>query len=161
MKKGIIILIIAAAIAIYLLRKDKKPARKTLNDYKDMFGATEAKEALLKVSAVYGKDMAADIERIMRLETAHFTSSQYQKTGTAGLTKGKWTGLPANLPTIDFTVNGKVWSYYVWNVSDFAIFLAKYIVRNNGNWARWYSTKPVSQEEYRKKVSAITNRFIV
>lgn len=160
MKKGIIILIIALVIVFYF-SKNSKPVRKTLDTIQSMFGASEAKDALLKIAGTYGKEMASNIERIMRLETAHFTSGQYQKTGTAGMVVGKWSGLPANLPTVHYTVKGKDYEYYVWNVYDFTNYLAKYIIKNNGNWARWNSTNPVTQENYRKLVGGVTNKFIV
>lgn len=44
-----------------------------------------AKEGLEKVSKRYGVEFARDIERAVRLETSHFKSGQWLRTGSAGM----------------------------------------------------------------------------
>ena len=159
MKQTLILAIIAAAFFFA-----KRPAKKALaHEMENKFTPDDAKAALLKISAKYGKDMGATVERIMRLETAHFTSGQYRKTGTAGMVVGKWSNLPyKNMPTVKYDVKGKTYEYIVWpDVFSFMEYLVSYINRNNGNWARWNSTSPVVQENYRKLVGGVTNKFIV
>lgn len=159
MKQSIFLIII---VAFFLLTK-KKAKKALAHEMENKFTPDDAKAALLKISGKYGKEMASNVERIMRLETAHFKSGQYQKTGTAGMVVGKWSNLPSkNMPTVKFDVKGKTFEYIVWpNVYSFMEYLVSYINRNNGNWARWNSTSPVVQEKYRALVNGVTNKFIV
>ena len=49
------------------------------------FTEQDAVEALKKVKAEWGEDMARNIEKLARLETGHFKSTQFIKTGTGGM----------------------------------------------------------------------------
>ena len=131
------------------------------------FTEADAKAAILAVKEKHGEEMARLIEKMFRLETRHFKSLQYRKTGTAGLTVGKWPSPVPKTPTITLKTNPALdsagrsqISYIVWNPADFSEFLAQYIKRYNGNFGRWYSTKPELQAAYAAKVNQIKNRFV-
>jgi hypothetical protein len=130
---------------------------------KKSFTETDATNGLLKISKEVGKERAQLLERILRLETAHFTSSQYKQTGSAGMEEGKWKNLPS-YTTIPFKDNqdGHIGKFIVWgSVYDFLNYLNDYIDRYNGNFARWNTTDQEKQNEYISKVNSIKNRTIV
>lgn len=82
-----------AAITILLLLRKRFQQRQvefvhkveTMQKMGKTFNIDDAKAGLLKVAQVYGKAVAAEIEKVARFETAHFTSRQYQLTGTGGM----------------------------------------------------------------------------
>lgn len=128
---------------------------------KTMFTVKDAEEAVKAVAAKYGNDLAKTVEKMWRLETAHFKSEQYTRTGTAGMVVSK--GWPKSVPqneTVSFVVDGKKYTYLVWNPKDFAMFLAEYIRTYNGNFARWNSLNSFAQTEYRKRVNSVTSFFV-
>ena len=125
----------------------------------------DAYRAIIRLAKTKGKKRAALIERIMREETAHFTSEQYKKTGSAGMEYGKWSNLPNS-------VIGKVKmrdnktkilkTFIVWNnVYDFCIYLSDYIDRYDGDWGRWNSTNPAVKYNYKVRVNKVRNRWII
>lgn len=127
------------------------------------YTVNDAKNAIISVSKTYGVPMAQTIEKMMRLETAHFTSGQYRKTGSAGMEEGKWSNLPYAMDSIamnDIHKEG-LERFIVWpSVTDFAVYLAEYIKRHNGNWARWNSLSPFAQAEYRSRVNSVIAKFV-
>lgn len=146
----------AALFILLMLQADKKE-----------FTEADVKAAILSVREKYGVELARTIEQMFRLETAHFKSLQYKKTGTAGLTAGKWPEPVPKGPIITLKTNPALDSagrsqinYIVWNPADFTDFLAKYIIRYNGNFGRWYSTNPALQQQYAEKVAQIKPRFV-
>ena len=137
-----------------------------------MFTPTNAQNALIAF-AKKNKDRAQLLERIMRLETAHFKSKQYQLTGSAGMESGAWGDkvkpyFPHGYQTIHMNDNhpeqrGKLdCEFIVWDSLDnFIRFLSDYIDRHNGNYAAWNSLNPTAEANYRKEVAGVINRFIV
>ena len=135
-----------------------------------MFTEKNAQDALLNF-AKKNKERAQLLEKMLRLETAHFKSKQYQLTGSAGMEDGKWnltSYLPNGYKTVTMNDNHpeergqKVVHFIVWDsVENFLNFLNDYIVRNNDNFARWNSLNLERQEKYRLSVNSIKNRFIV
>lgn len=134
--------------------------KKDENKVSAKFTIDDAKNAILAVKSKYGVEMAKRVEQIFRLETAHFKSGQYEQTGTAGLVQGHWPSPVPKSPTVTFNVNGKPFSYVVWNPHEFADFLAKYINTYNGNYARWNSLDPAAQQKYRVLVDSIKPQFV-
>ena len=120
----------------------------------------DAKNAILNVQKIYGTEMAKIVEKMYRLETAHFKSSQFVLTGTAGMEQGKWSNVPKldTIPLKDPILGMR--DYLIWNPKDFAVYLAEYIKRFDGNFARWNSTNTTRQSEYRKRVNSINNKFV-
>jgi len=137
---------------------------------KIMFTEKNAQDALLNF-AKKDKIRAQLLERMMRLETAHFKSKQYLLTGSAGMEDGKWNlkkYLPNGYTTVTMNDNHPaergqtIVHFIVWDkVENFLNFLNDYINRNNGNFARWNSLNLERQEKYRLTVNSIKNRFIV
>lgn len=153
------------------------------------YGEAEAKEALRQIYREYGAEMATNIERLYRWETAHFTSLQYKRTGSPGMEStatGKapyygwnstpWKARPELAPcrTFDLLENKGMSGTPGANaqVTDtkkrFLVFptvyaamyaVAEYIKRHNGNFARWYSTTAAGQELYRTNLAKVRPRF--
>lgn len=123
----------------------------------------------------YGQERAEIVERMYRWETAHFTSQQYQSTNTPGMeahgiapTYGWYVPFfmvnPSYMPigTQNMTENGtgKEKRFVVMpSVEAGAMFLADYIGRYNGDYARWYSTNEASKANYRSKIMSVVPRF--
>jgi len=131
-----------------------------------MFTDQDAKEAILNVKKTHGEETARIVEKIFRLETGHFKSQQYKLTGTAGMEIGKWGKYLPNASSMktvtmqDADKTDGADTFYVWNPKDFAQLLANYIKRYNGNFARWNTTDPIKQEQYRAHVNSIKSRFV-
>lgn len=167
-KNAIIVIGIFAVLYLLKKRKNKKEQPKKTEEMQsnapDLFTAEDAKNALEMLAETRGKEIAKIAERVLRWETAHFKSKQYKKTGSAGMEIGKWENLPANMDSIPMIENntGKVKRFVVWgNPYQFLNYFADYVERWNGNWARWYSTQPKLQAEYRKKVNSVKNRIVI
>lgn len=159
MKNYLLILIIVIVLVVAI--------PKMFDDFKQskMFTENDAQRAVANVKAVYGAEMAKRVEQIMRLETAHFNSAQYKQTGSAGMEFGKWLNIPKNATSgvkeFRDNITGQVRKFIVWkSVNDFALYLASYIVRNGGNYARWNSLQPAQQEKYRNEVNAVKTHFV-
>jgi hypothetical protein len=155
----ITIFIIAFAVAMQKLFKSKKKGSKK------MFNETDAKNAILFINNKYGYDMAKIIEKMMRLETGHFTSVQYKKTGTAGMELGKWANIPKGATNgyieMDDTHKPGIQKFIVWkSVTDFAEYLAEYILKYNGNYLRWNGTDKNLQAEYNNRLKGVKNQFV-
>lgn len=135
-----------------------------------MFTDKNAQDALLNF-AKKDKARAQLLERMLRLETAHFKSKQYQLTGSAGMEDGKWnlkTYFPNGYKTVTMNDNHPaergqtVVKFIVWdNVGNFLQFLSDYIDRNNGNFARWNSLNLDRQLKYKAEVNSVKNRFVI
>ncbi len=151
----VVIVVLLSLIAYYIFYYKKRITPVNKPD----FNADNAKAAILEVKRIYGDSMAKIVEKMMRLETAHFTSKQYRKTGSAGMEDGKWKNLPYEMDTIemDDVYKPGMEKFIVWrSVTDFAIYLADYINRYNGNYARWNSTNSALQAEYTNRVNSVT-----
>lgn len=168
-KKNAIIVIGIFAV-LYLLKKGKNKKSKTLktedgnNSSGNEFTEEDAKNGLEMLAETRGKEIAKIAERVLRWETNHFKSKQYKKTGSAGMEIGNWSNLPSNMDSIPMIENrtGKTKYFVVWG-SPYAFlnYFADYVDRWDGNWARWYSTDPSKQAEYRSKVNSVKNRIVV
>lgn len=135
---------------------------------KPTYHIDETIKALNKIAGKYGVQMAKTIEKMLRCETAHFTSKQWQLTKSAGMELGKWKDIDQNkFTTIQMKDNHitdptKIMrTFIVWNdVYDFCEYLAEYINRYNGVFERWNSLNNEKQQAYRKKVLEIKNHYI-
>jgi hypothetical protein len=132
-----------------------------------MFTEEQAKNAILAIKDLKGRERAKLIEQILRLETAHFKSKQYKLSGSAGMEDGKWSNLnPATYTTFKMNDNHltgdkKERTFIKWNnVLDFVLYLSDYIDRHDGNYARWNSTNTARQLLYRAKVNSVRARFV-
>lgn len=132
-----------------------------------MFTEADAKEAILKLSQIKGVERAKLIERMLRLETAHFKSLQYKMSGSAGMEEGSWKNLPKNsystFQMLDNHLKGdkQMRTFIKWNsVYEFCVYLSDYIDRHDGNYARWNAVSAERQKVYKKHLEGIRNRFI-
>lgn len=131
------------------------------------FGLKEGAEAILEVQKIYGSDMARIVEKMFRLETNHFKSGQYKNTGSAGMETGKWSSInPSEVEAYTYKAHDSnladgIDEFIVWKHPKYAaLYLADYIKRHNGNYARWYSLNETSQQNYRNKINQIQNKIV-
>ncbi len=129
------------------------------------FTIQDGKNAIQTVKNKYGVDMAKRVEQMMRLETTHFTSKQYRLTGSAGMEVGKWSNIPTGATEgfieMDDIHKPGIEKFIVWkSPTDFALYLAEYIKRYNGNFSRWNALDPTLQKEYAVKVNSVTPKFV-
>lgn len=153
-----------------------------------MFTIDNAKEALKKVIAIYGKDKAAQIERLARLETNHFKSKQYQICGQGGMgafgeapyygyNAGFFTKYPEYKPLglYDMRENKATSEMGGNKVLDkpvrfvlmpsaeaWMIYLAEYDIRHakEGGLLRWYSGDKDKQTIYTTALNKIIPRIV-
>lgn len=153
-------LIVGALVDLIL----RSMTNKKITDSKNlpMFGEQDAKEAIIFIDKKYGNEMAKLIEKIIRLETANFTSGQYKATGSAGMEEGKWPNLPEHSTAVFYDKQAKKdKTFIVWeSVEDFADYLAQYILRYKGKFERWNSTDATIAAEYKRRVNTITPKFV-
>ena len=160
-KQEKILFFVAVAGVLIALFLNKK--RKPVSGEKRLFTEEDAIEALKKAQIEFGTEKAKILEKILRWETAHFKSKQFQFTGSAGMEIGKWKNLPPNAPYITLTENktGLKKKFIVWgSVYNFLKYLSEYIDRHEGNWGRWYSINPEKQADYKAKVNQVKNRIV-
>ncbi len=160
MKKTVSIIIIFLFVLYLsdLFFKSKKMTQKN-------FTLEDAKKAIQTVKQKYGADIAKRVEQMMRLETAHFTSKQYRLTGSAGMEVGKWLNIPVGVTEgfieMDDIHKKGLEKFIVWrSPTDFAIYLAEYIKRYNGDFARWNALDPNLKKQYAVKVNSVTPKFV-
>jgi hypothetical protein len=129
------------------------------------FTVKDGTDAIKAIYKKYGAERAALIERMMRLETAHFTSGQYKKTGTAGMEAGAWGHYVAPfLPTYTTYAaqdaqdkSRGVRQFIVWpSVELFCEFLNWYINFFKGDFSRWNSLDPATKARYAASVNSVT-----
>ena len=151
----IIATVIIVAMLLFYYKRYLMPKHYTIDD---------AKAGLKAVADKYGNAMAATVEKMYRNETANFTSKQYVLTGTPGMEAGKWgqfrfgyaIGAYATVPLNDNQVGDQRKFIVFPSVTDAMLFVAAYINYYNGNYARWNSTDPTIQAQYRARVEGLT-----
>lgn len=186
---SIIVLLIVAVLVFIKVRKNKKTLSKKQNsNCMANFTEENAKDALRQIVRDYGREMAVNIEKMYRIETAHFTSGQYRKSGSPGMeahgaapyygwASTPWKARPelapcglvsmfenagmSGTPGANTQVTSKPKQFLAFDSVYAAMYaLAEYIKRHNGNHARWYSTTAQGQEIYRNKLSKIRARIL-
>jgi RHS repeat-associated protein len=147
------------------------------------FTIADAKTALRTIFDKYGREMAETVEKMYRIETYHFTSGQYRRTGTGGMEvhgPAPYYGWNANFyedkPVGVYSMyenkglsgvggNAQVTNrpkqfVVMQSVSAAMIFKANYINGYGGNYARWFSTSAAEQAVYRQKISNIIPKIV-
>ncbi len=177
--------IAAGAFILYLaFRKKSKSVESELNstemntpeEYID-----EVYKALTAIVDRWGEEKAKGIERMYRLETAHFKSEQFKKGFTAGMEAFsdkfpyKWSSLQAfieeeatDLSPSDFSTftmreggTGKIKTFIKFpSIPDAFNFLAFVLNKRKWNYGSWYSTKPESQQRYNERLKTIKPRIV-
>lgn len=164
-----------------------QPTQPTLKDEKKLFDENDAKVALKVIYDTYGEDIALIVEKMYRGETTHFRSQQYKYCGTPGMEVGRKGTAPAPYYGWDgnlfIEAPTGTWSAYegeglskvggnaqvtkskkifvcVSSVLVGMTFVAKYIQKYNGNYARWFSDKAPEQAVYREHMGKIKARIV-
>ncbi|MFN5416439.1 MAG: hypothetical protein ACK5B9_05235 [Flavobacteriia bacterium] len=139
-----------------------------------------APEGFKNVAQKYGVDFARNLERLCRLETRHFMSSQWLKCGSAGMVAFDdkypfgWSSLKEwvnkkglnqdDFKTVYFstTSDGKPRSYIRFPQTKYFVEFLAWFIQNkrNGNIYAWYSLDKEQQEQYKSKLDSITPKFI-
>jgi len=133
--------------------------------------------SLNSVQAKYGKDIAQWVEKIYRLETNHFKSGQFKKTGSAGMIaaskiypygwltpKKLWDSNPRMAPigSVKMKENqGVVEEFLIFPTVEAAMLSLAIYISKYGNPARWYSTDPNKQAKYLSDLKKFPNHIIV
>jgi hypothetical protein len=171
MKNNYLIVIVVIAIVGYFYFS--KPRTKKRIDLK-----TEFQQNLQRIKRLYPNVNPADIEKVYRLETAHFRSGQYKGTWAPGMEK-----FGDKFPYGWNTINNQVWKKYpaakptgkFWTGTEggtgiqktFLVFpdlmaamvtLAGFI-DYYGIPQAWYSKKPEARERYKKSLDKINARW--
>lgn len=164
-------MILPAFIFLGLLYKLKKRKKMEVT-------ADEKQRAFQTIAAMYGTENARKLERMVRWETAHFTSNAFKKTFAAGMEATKttfpygWTSLasywklqPDSAPLNEFVVMTDSGGRKV-KFLKFKSFLgalktmAKFLSNNNWNAGEWYSNDPEAQKMYASKIDTVKNKFV-
>jgi hypothetical protein len=167
--------ILVAAIAVFLMfmyEPKKKAESMETKDYQDAFRLIFNK---------YGREKAETVERLFRLETAHFKSGQFLHTLTPGMeiAKGKFTfpygwsslqefanetGLKAgdfSTYTMNENQTGKEKTFIAFpNLAASVLFVAYLLNKRNWNAGSWYSTNPSSQQSYTQNLNKIVPKIV-
>lgn len=167
--------ILVAAIAVFLMflyEPKKKAESMETKDYQDAFKLIFNK---------YGREKAETVERLFRLETAHFKSGQFLHTLSPGMeiSKGKFTfpygwsslkefsdetGLKAgdfSTYTMNENQTGKEKTFIAFpNLAASVLFVAYLLNKRGWNAGSWYSTNPSSQSSYTAKLKTIQPKII-
>lgn len=138
-----------------------------------------APEGYAWVRRKYGDEFAQNIERAVRHETAHHTSGQWLRTGSAGMEASPRTndkfpygwgknfvqftkelGLTEKdffIKTMKDSHTGAVTNYIGWRkTGDFIKFMAWFIMNvRKGNIGAWNSLDPEKQKKYMSRVMSI------
>ena len=136
----------------------------------------EVEEALYRIAFDYGEDVASTVEKMLRWETAHFTSAGFLRTRAAGMEAvsktypygwsipaAVWSSNPDYKPTgltrmID-SGNRDVWFITFSHVYHAAVVMAEYVKKYRAG--RWYSTNSSLQSSYEQHLKGVKNRIIV
>lgn len=180
LKIAAVVVLLLIGTKVYRKTRGKKNAMRQNN-----FTPEDAKKAILKLKQKQGQDIAELIERVIRRETAHFTSGQYKRTGSPGMETGYingdtdkpkkqfpygwalrdfWTKNPKYAPSGTYTMpenkTGIKKTFIVFPSVEAATFtLAEHLRKKNWNAGAWYSTKPSLQADYNRELNRIIPRF--
>ena len=148
-----------------------------------LFDEDDARNALKVIYDKYGKEIAIIVERMYRAETRHFSSEQYKYGGTPGMEvhgSAPYYGWDSSLfiesPTGTWSAyenkglsgsggnaqekNKKKVFVCVSSVLVGMTYVAEYIQKYNGNYARWFSKDEDKQAVYRNELSKIKVRIV-
>lgn len=185
MKKWVIIVIIVVVIFIiwnefkkYRNLKLSQDAAKSMDKKLiigyDKYSDTDPNLPIVfaDISKKYGKDIAANVERIYRLETNHFKSDQFKKTGSAGMLsfspfypygwnslKEFWDKNPEYKP-VGTNYSFSSFSYLAFPNYGGFYTLAEVLKSRGNNPGKWYSTDEDKISEYNEKIKNIKNLYV-
>lgn len=178
MKKELIIILIVSIALIVLAMTFLLPKKLDTNMKEEVI------KILKEISEKYGIEIAANVEKIFRLETANFTSAQFLGTYSAGMMK-----FGANFPYGWYTLNDVFWNAnpqfkpigfksFNENVGlggegggkkEFLVFpnlkasmftVAAFLQHYNNNAGRWYSKDELRQSNYNNKLAEMSTKYV-
>jgi hypothetical protein len=149
-------------------------------EFSQVKASGELSDTLANIAAEYGLGYARDIERLVRLETANFTSGQWELYNTAGMeaTQGEFpfgwgslaeyaaaTGIDPNdffIGTMSENQTGIIKSFIGFpSQADFLYFLAWFIDnKRGGNFGKWFSLDPGAAAGYYATMQTIAPTLI-
>lgn len=172
---------IAALLFVYFIFKQRKNIKNSIMGLplvtdKKAISEKEIINSLQVVKQNFGVDIARWVEKIYRGETAHFKSSQFLLTYSAGMLKFKnvypygwgnfktfWALNPSFAPTgyakIYVTREKKDFFYLAFPSLTAAMMTLAYYVQKNGP-LRWNSTDKNEQQKYATLLNQIKNRYV-
>ena len=140
--------------------------------------ANDLQTEFTKIKNNFGADFARQIERIFRLETAHFTSEQFKEGNSPGMRAFKttypygWESLDefAKANSIDgrkfgigrtFVVRGKNYRYVTFPDFKTSLNFVAWFIRNKrgGIPEKWNSLDPKAAADYKTKLNQIIPRY--
>lgn len=169
--------VIAIIVILYLILRNKKTTQTTgigtFKTVKNMKNPSEAEiiEALQDIAnnKSYGLEIARNVEKIFRLETAHFTSAIYKNTNAAGMIAVKntfpygWNFITSKLaifkPIGIFYVASTNFHYLQFNKTD-AFNIVAEIIKQRPRIGNYYSLNDTQAAAYEAKLNSITNQYI-
>ena len=176
-----VLLTLAGFLAFHTIFKQRNNIKGSvmslpINRIKKIITQQEIIDALQKVKKVYGETIAKYVEQIYRVETAHFKSSQFLYTYSAGMLKFKdkypygwgnfktfWAVNPSYAPTNFYKIfvsrENKDFYYLGFNSLEAAMMTLAYYVNKNGR-LRWNSTLAKEQAIYQKALNSVINRYV-
>jgi hypothetical protein len=174
-----------AAFLLYLIFRKKEDSVEAAiansNTIIEEHMKAEIYNGLSAVLERYGADFAKNVERLYRLESAHFKSQQFKKGFSAGMEAFGaefpygWTSLkefinkeapdlkPSDFSTFEMREGGtgKIKTFIKFPSVYYAMmFLAFVIEKRNSNFGSWYSKKPEAQQRYNEKLKTIRPRIV-
>lgn len=140
--------------------------------------ANDLQAAFTRLKNNYGPEFARQIEKIFRLETAHFRSGQFKEGNSPGMVATKstypfgWRSLDefARANSIDghkfgigrtFVVKGKNYRYVTFPDFNTSLEFVAWFIRNKrgGIPEKWNSLDPVEAAKYKIKLNSIKPRY--
>jgi hypothetical protein len=172
---------IATLLFVYFIFKQRKNIKNSIMGLplvtdKKAISEEEIINSLQVVKQNFGVDIARWVEKIYRGETAHFKSTQFLLTYSAGMLKFKnvypygwgnfktfWALNPSFAPTgyakIYVTREKKDFFYLAFPSLTAAMMTLAYYVQKNGP-LRWNSTDKNEQQKYATLLNQIKNRYV-
>ena len=171
------LLIIGGALALLALMGGKKRGNTATIDNAELYNAFD------RLKARYGADFARKIERLFRLETAHFKSGQFKESLSAGMegVDGKdrfpfgWSSLqsfvdahPELGSASDYFLvpmkdnhTGKERMFVGFpNVESSVLFTGYVVDKRGGDPGSWHSTDPNRKAEYNRRLQSVRTDIV-
>lgn len=188
MKKEYIILIIVAIVALFVANKYKSKIKNTVltikNKAMQIYSDAVLQKSFDELKKQFSDEILKNVEKMFRLETAHFTSGGLKLTNHAGMQGTKstypygwnslktfWDANPNYAPMYllnlkenkqpDVIGSGIVQKFMVFkDIKAGLATLAEFLRQHENNAGRWFSLKPDAQKKYNEKIKLIKSRYV-
>lgn len=185
MPKYLIYSILGLSLVMFWQRKNiVKIKNKIKNKILMVYPESVVSEGFTRLKKMFPQSLTETVEKMYRLETAHFTSGGLKKTNGAGMQavtssfpygwsslKTFWTENPEFAPVDIVVLNenkqkdvvGSGIKQKFLKFNDFysgLVSLAYFIKLKNGNAGAWFSTNSDKQQRYINKINQISTRYV-